>query len=65
MTHAEGADGTRSSPPFPRPPSQCSARGCGSMSCMVGGTQLRPASVASLYGLSVVLYISSLCSLSS
>eukprot|EP00962_Isochrysis_galbana_P025421 scaffold7831_cov108-Isochrysis_galbana.AAC.15 len=28
MTHAERADGTRS-PPFPRPPSQCSARGIG------------------------------------
>eukprot|EP00962_Isochrysis_galbana_P008221 scaffold2246_cov105-Isochrysis_galbana.AAC.2 len=28
MTHAEIADGTRS-PPFPRPPSQCSARGIG------------------------------------
>eukprot|EP00962_Isochrysis_galbana_P029701 scaffold9550_cov111-Isochrysis_galbana.AAC.6 len=28
MTHAERADGTRS-PPFPRPPSQCSTRGIG------------------------------------
>eukprot|EP00962_Isochrysis_galbana_P001714 scaffold454_cov124-Isochrysis_galbana.AAC.8 len=28
MTHAERADGTRSRP-FPRPPSQCSARGIG------------------------------------
>eukprot|EP00962_Isochrysis_galbana_P052181 scaffold23578_cov225-Isochrysis_galbana.AAC.1 len=28
MTHAKRADGTRS-PPFPRPPSQCSARGIG------------------------------------